>query len=111
MIKEEDVRKYALSFEQTEEEPQSEKTSFRVDKRIFATLDIKNRQVILKLSAINQWGLSSLGKNKIYPVDGRMGKQGWTIFEMNKINIDIFRNALIESYCEVAPQKLAEKYK
>ena len=49
MITIETFRTLALSFENATEEPHFEKTSFRINKKIFATLDIKNEKVVLKL--------------------------------------------------------------
>jgi len=37
-----------------------------------------------------------------------MGKQGWTLIEMNKVHIDLFSDALTTAYCEVAPKNLAK---
>jgi len=46
----------ALSFDEVTEEPHFEKTSFRTKKKIFATLDTKKEQVVLKLNEISQYG-------------------------------------------------------
>jgi hypothetical protein len=42
-------RKLALAFDETEEKPHWEKASFRVKKKIFATLDEKKHLAVLKL--------------------------------------------------------------
>ncbi|HEY8401058.1 MAG TPA: MmcQ/YjbR family DNA-binding protein, partial [Cytophagaceae bacterium] len=48
------LRKQALSFPETTEEPHFEKTSFRVKKKIFASYDEKNNIACLKLSEMDQ---------------------------------------------------------
>jgi hypothetical protein len=104
------VRQLALSFEEAEEKPHFEKQSFRVRKKIFATLDKSNKSVVLKLSAIDQSVFSDYDRTVIYPVPGGWGKQGWTKVELKKVRKDIFKDALTMAYCTVAPKKLAEKY-
>ncbi len=110
MITEKEVKKLALAFEEAEQQPHFEKQSFRVKKKIFATLDIKLNRAVLKLSAIDQSVFSSDKNKAIYPVDNAWGKQGWTIVELKKVRKDVFKDALTSSYCNVAPKKLAEKY-
>jgi hypothetical protein len=104
------VRKLALSFDEAEESPHFEKASFRVRKKIFATLDKKNHHVVLKLSLIDQSVFSSHNKEIIYPVPNAWGKQGWTIVELKKVRKDMFADALTMAYCAVAPKTLAVKY-
>lgn len=109
MITFDDLKKIALSFPETIEEPHFEKTSFRVKKKIFATYDDKNKRACIKLSAIDQDVFSSSDKHIIYPVDNKWGKQGWTLIEMSKVHSDLFLDALTTAYCEVAPKKLADQ--
>lgn len=102
-------RKMALSFPETTEGPHFEKTSFRVKKKIFATYDDTKKRASIKLSEIDQDVFSSFDRATIFPVDNKWGKQGWTIIELSKVNIEIFEDALKTAYCEVAPKKLAEQ--
>jgi predicted DNA-binding protein (MmcQ/YjbR family) len=110
MIDTKTVRKLALSFDEAEEAPHFEKAAFRVRKKIFATLDNKRNQVILKLSPIDQSVFCSYKKDVIYPVPGAWGKLGWTVINMKKVRKDMFTDALTTAYCTVAPKKLAVKY-
>jgi len=103
------LRKIALSFPETSEEPHFEKTSFRVKKKIFATYDDKTKRACIKLSEIDQ-DLFSLADNTIiFPVANKWGKQGWTLIEMKKVTKELFIDAITTAYCEVAPLKLAEQ--
>src|SRR5689334_23290776 len=108
MISLDAVRKLALSFPEAEEMPHFEKASFRIKKKIFATTDAKNNRCVVKLSAIDQSTFSSYDSTIIYPIKGAWGKQGWTIIELKKVPKKLLEDALITSYCEVAPKKLAE---
>ena len=103
------LRKLALSFPGTKEEPHFEKISFRVKNKIFATYDNNKKIASIKLSEIDQNVFSSADKTIIYPVDNKWGKQGWTLIEMSKVHKDLFVDALTTAYCEVAPKKLADE--
>jgi len=104
------VRQFALAFDETEEKPHFEKQSFRVRKKIFATLDTQSKTVVLKLSAVDQSVFSDCNPTAIYPVPGGWGKQGWTKVELKRVKKGVFKDALTTAYCTVAPKKLAEKY-
>ena len=110
MVSTEAFRKLALQFEESSESPHFEKTSFRVKKKIFATMDVKNKRVVLKLDEVNQSVFSAFDKTIIYPVNGAWGKQGWTILELSKVRTDLLKDALRVAYCAVAPKMLAQKY-
>ncbi len=101
------LRKLLLLFPVTTEEPHFEKTSFRVSKKIFATVDIDNKRVTLKFSQLDQSVFCSFKKSIIYPVAGTWGKQGWTIVELNEVKKNMLKDALTMSYCNVAPKKLS----
>lgn len=100
-------RTLALSYPEADEEPHFEKTSFRVKKKIFATYDKKSNQACIKLSEIDQDVFASSDRSTIYPVPNKWGKQGWTIVALDKVNKDLFIDALTTAYCTVAPKKLA----
>jgi predicted DNA-binding protein (MmcQ/YjbR family) len=104
-------RKLALSFDEATEQPHFEKTSFRVNKKIFATLDVATGKVVVKLSALDQSVFCAFDKAVIYPVPGAWGTQGWTIAALKKIKQAMLRDIVTTSYCNVASKKLAEKYK
>lgn len=104
-------RKLALSFPETTEEPHFEKTSFRVKKKIFATYDKTNNKACIKLSEVDQDVFSFFDKSIIFPINNKWGKQGWTFIEMSKVSLEFLTDALMKSYCEVAPTKLANQLK
>ena len=101
----------ALAFAEATEEPHHHKTSFRVKKKIFATLDFKNSIACIKFSLIDQSTFVAFGKENIYPVPGKWGQQGWTFFNIMELEDDIIRDAVRVGYCKVAPSKLGDKYK
>lgn len=110
MITPAEVRKLALAFEGAEEQAHFEKASFRIAKKIFASLDTAHQRVTLKLSLVDQSVFSAYDKAAVYPVPNNWGKQGWTFVELKKVRKDLFRDALTQAYCTVAPPALAKKY-
>jgi hypothetical protein len=82
-----------------------------VHKKIFLTLDEKNKRACLKLSAIEQNVFADIDKNIIFPVPNKWGKQGWTFVELEHIERKLFKAILTSAYCHVAPKKLADKFR
>ena len=109
MVTSDTFRKLALSFPEATEEPHFDKTSFRVRKKIFATYDDVNKNACIKLSEIDQDVFSSADRTAIFPVQNKLGKQGWTMIELSKVRENLFIDALTCAYCEVAPKKLADQ--
>jgi hypothetical protein len=105
------IRKQALALEGVEQRPHFEKISFRVNNKIFITVDTKAKVSVLKLNKIDQSVFSEYDPSAIYPVTGAWGRKGWTMFEMNKVRKDLFSDALITAYCNVAPVKYSLKYR
>ena len=75
-----------MAFEKAVEQPHFEKPSYRINKKIFATLNEKSKTVSLKLSEIDQSLFCAFDKAVIYPAGGAWGKQGWTIVELTKVS-------------------------
>lgn len=111
MIKIATARQLAMSFDEVTEEPHFEKTSFRVAKKIFATMNEPEQRMTVRLSHIDQDVFCSFNKNVIYPVPNAWGKQGWTHVNLRTIRKEMLKDILTVSYCTVAPKRLAEKYK
>ena len=103
-------RAHCLSFDEAVEMPHFDKTSFRVNKKIFATLDLQHSRATFKLSAIDQSVFCDFKPDKIKPANGAWGKQGWTIFEITDLADEMLLDVLSLSYCNVAPPKLTAKY-
>lgn len=110
MVSTDTFRQAALAFEEAVEQPHFEKPSFRVARKIFATLDLPAQRATLKLSAIDQSVFCSFDAAVIYPAAGAWGKGGWTIVELQKIKPAMLHDALTCAYCAVAPKKLSAKY-
>ncbi|MBD0260605.1 MAG: MmcQ/YjbR family DNA-binding protein [Cytophagales bacterium] len=104
------VRIMALSLPEAEEQPHFEKPSFRVRKKIFATLQAANKKAVLKLSPVDQSVFTAYDQAVFYAVPGTWGKQGWTTVDLTKVKKAMFRDALTCAWRTVAPTTLAQKH-
>jgi hypothetical protein len=94
MIPEATFRKIAMMFPGTSELPHFEKTSFRVGKKIFATLSPQHSRACVKLSPADQSVFCLIDKEMIYPVPNKWGLQGWTNINLQKITTPILRDIM-----------------
>jgi len=101
-------RKIALSFPEAVEQPHFDKASFRVNKKIFATLSESERRASLKLTENDQSVFTTFDKTVIYAVPNAWGKQGWTFVELRHLKKEMLVNLLTAAYSAVAPARLAK---
>ena len=102
MVTNDAVRQLALALPETTEQPHFEKTSFRIKKKIFATLTEEKRQAVLKLNETDQDIFTVMSKGSVYPVPGGWGKKGWTLVELEQVEEALFKDALETAYKTVA---------
>lgn len=98
MVTPEEFRQLALALSGTIELPHFEKASFRVNKKIFATLDIANNRVCLMLSPEEQYVFTAYDKAVIYPVPNKWGLSGATFVELSTVPPDLIKDALMVAY-------------
>jgi len=101
MISINEFKTLALSFPEVTEQPHFEKTSFRIRKKIFATISEETNLACIKLSPIDQSVFCAFDKTIIYPVNNKWGKQGWTWVELKKIKKNMLKDILKTAYSEV----------
>jgi hypothetical protein len=95
----------ALSFPGSEEQPHFHLPSFRVKKKIFATLWEKENRAMLKLSLVSQSVFCSYDPAIFFPVPGGWGRQGATFVDLEKVPKIIFKDALSNAYNELVTKK------
>lgn len=98
MVSNNEFRKMALSLKDSVELPHFEITSFRINKKVFATLDERISRACLMLNEIDQSVFCSFDPDIIYPVPNAWGKKGATYFELDKVRKDMMRDALNLAY-------------
>src|SRR5688572_6497488 len=90
-------RKLALSYKGAVEYKHFDVQAFKV-KRIFATLDEKNKRACLMLSPIDQSVFCAFDAKMMYPVPNKWGKAGATYVELKHVRKDMLVDALNQSY-------------
>lgn len=105
MVTLEEVRKFALSFPETEEKLHFEKPSFRIRNKIFATIWVPENRAMLKLSLVDQSVFCDYDNDIFFRVPGGWGRMGATMVELSKVRKDMFRDALGLAYKEALPKK------
>jgi hypothetical protein len=110
MISQKTFAAIALSFPDTDQAPHFEFTSFRVNKKIFATLNIPQKRCTLKFNKEYQDIFVSIGKGKINAVPNAWGKLGWTNIDLKDIDKTILKDALLIAWRCTAPKKYEKGY-
>lgn len=98
MISAASFRRLALAFPEAEEHPHFEKSSYRIKKRIFATLDKKKKVAVVKLTPVDQSAFCSFDASIMSPAPGLWGSHGWTMIDLKKVKISTLRDALKTAY-------------
>jgi diamine N-acetyltransferase len=99
------VKDSAMSFPNVTIAPHFDKTSFRINNKIFATWDFKANRLCLKLSEKDQDIFGLFDNNLIYPVPNKWGKQGWTLVESVGIPKEMIIDLVRTAYEEVSSKK------
>lgn len=111
MVTTKTARQMAMSFDEVTEQPHFEVTSFRVSKKIFATMNEPEKRMTVRLSPLDQDVFCTFDRNVIYPVPNAWGKHGWTHVNLEAVRKEMLKDILTVAYCTVAPKKLAAKYR
>ena len=98
MVTVEDFRLLALSLPDVVELPHFELTSFRVNKKIFASMDEAKHRVCLMLNVVDQSVFASHDLSIIYPVPNKWGQKGATYVELDTVHPDLLKDALEVAY-------------
>ncbi len=101
MVTFERVRELALSLDASEEMPHFDKTSFRVKKKIFLTMNEKENRICVKLSLIDQSAFGAFDPDCIFPVPNKFGNQGWTLVNLSRVREEQLEDIIRTAYHEV----------
>lgn len=110
MVTADTVRQLALALPETEEEPHFALHSFRVKKKIYATLNPPEQRATLRFSPEMQDIFSSISKGTIFRVPNKWGNYGWTNVQLDLVDPELFHDALQVAWREVAPAVFRKKY-
>ncbi len=109
MVNNEAFRQMALSFTGTIEAPHFDRTSFRANKKIFATLQEKNTIAMIKLSPADQYVFCNADKAAVYPVPGGWGLKGATYVDLKKVKKTLLKEILTIAYNSITVKAKAPK--
>lgn len=101
MVTIESFRQTALLLPEAEEKPHFNLQSFRVKQKIFATIWEKENRVMLKLSLVDQSVFCSIDAEAFFPVPNAWGKKGATFVQLDKVNDEMFADAVNCAYQQV----------
>lgn len=110
MISIDAARKAALSLPEAEEQPHFHLASFRVGKKIFATIHEDKNYVMVKLTPLDQSVFCAFDKEVIFPVPGGWGLKGATYINLKKVKKAMLMDALTTAWKTTAPPKIRAKY-
>ncbi len=99
-----------MALPETEEIPHHEIRSFRVKKKIYATLNAPENRATLKFSPEMQDIFTNISKGAIFPVQNAWGKYGWTTVLLSQVDPVLLEDALKIAWRETAPKSFQTKY-
>ena len=102
------LNEYAISLPEATQEPHFHKTSYRVKKKIFVTVDPKEDFFVVKLTEMQQSLFCKWDETACHPTPDKWGLQGWTRVYFEKVEKDFLEDIVKTSYSNVAPKKLVE---
>lgn len=111
MVSLKEFARMALSFPGAEEQPHFHLRSFRLGKRIFATLWEKENKAMLKLPLVEQSVFCAYDKTVFYPVPGAWGKKGATFVSLSGVRKNMLRDALKVAHNSLASGRGVRKGK
>jgi hypothetical protein len=101
------ARALAMTMPEASESPHFENTSFRVAKKIFATMgEGDGARAVVKLTSDQQAMMCEVRPDVFSAVPGRWGEQGWTRIALETCDAETLRHALGMSWRNVAPKRL-----
>jgi hypothetical protein len=89
------------------EEPHFDKPAYKINGKIFATFNIENHWVTLRLTPEQQ--VEFCENPAIYPVPNKWGQQGWTHVNLDQIKVSDFKEVLKVAYENVLNAKKTKR--
>jgi hypothetical protein len=106
MVTHDDIRRLALALPEAYEADHHGMPSFRVGKKIFATLRTAEPKMMVKLDPEDQHNLAEGHPGVIDPVPGYWGRQGSTFVMFDRCDEAMVASLLKLAWAGVAPKRL-----
>jgi predicted DNA-binding protein (MmcQ/YjbR family) len=85
MVTTDTCRTMAMALPGAAAAPHFDKESFKVNGKIFATLNVAESRACVKLSPIDQSVFCQYDKEVMWPVPNKWGTYGWTLINLKKV--------------------------
>ncbi len=105
----EQFRELCLTLPDAKEQMHFDKPSYRWKGKIFATLHLDTKRVVLKFNAEQQIKFGERDSKTFYAVQGGWGKQGYTYVEFQRVKKKDIEEAVKISFANVSAKKPAKK--
>lgn len=105
-----DLRDFARSLPETEEAPHFDIISYRIKKKIFATVNVPENRATVYLTPEDQDVFCACSQGAMFPVPNRWGHFGWTHIDLEKASWELCQDAFRLAWHARAPKALAAKY-
>jgi hypothetical protein len=100
-------RKLALSFDESHEEPHFERASFRVGKKIFATLVRDGSEAMVKIHPLERvHGLLGAYPEVFFDYGGWTWKGGAIGVRLKKADAKLIRELMTDAWRQIAPKRV-----
>ncbi len=86
--------KIILALPDVTSAPHFDRTAFKTNKRIFATLAADGQSLNVKLTKVDQSVFCAFDDTVIFPVPNKWGLQGWTTVNLQKVQPSTLRDVL-----------------
>jgi hypothetical protein len=108
MVSADTVRSLALALPEAHEQPHFGRPSFRVGRRIFATLREDDGRAVLKLSA-DEVPLLTASQPDAFR-ENPWSFQGWVTVQLGTVDRDMFEALLVDAWRRVAPKRVVAAF-
>jgi hypothetical protein len=98
MVTPEETKQLALALAETGEKPHFDRTAFTINKKIYATLSVKDKTLNLRFTPQVQFIFCPPQSDVIFAIPNGWGRKGWTTINLDKANKKLVKSALEEAY-------------
>jgi hypothetical protein len=105
------LRKFALSLPEAHEEPHFERRSFRVQKKIFATMTRDGREAMVRVQAPDGVEALMTAHPEVFFSHGTWTERNGAIgVRLARVDAELMRGLVTESWRRIAPKKTVAEF-
>jgi hypothetical protein len=104
------LQAFALSLPETHEEPHFERTSFRVGKKIFATMTPDGKEAMVRVEPDGVEGLLSSQPDVFFSYGGWTVRNGSLGVRLAKVDAMLMKRLVTDSWRHAAPRRVVKAF-